>query len=172
MGLWGDSMPQCICIEQIEGYIRNTPGTVFVLSEDGESIVVPVATKYFHTRDGEPVCPVTVTVSHTPCAVVLTAQNVAHPQQYRVGTRFPRSVGNRSSGLRPIPYAVRAVLTGNRTGVNLEMVVPAVGQSVTGMEFAEAMCTFRDIADSWALRWRHQQGPLSDDSMEGSTDDA
>jgi hypothetical protein len=164
-------MPQSICIEQIEGYIRNTPGTMFALSDDGEAIVVPVATKHFHTRDGEPLCPVTVTVTHTPCAVVFTAQNVVHPPRYIEGNRFPKKVGHRSSGLRPLPYAVRAVLTNNRTQVDLEMVVPAVGPSVTGLEFAEAMCAFRDVVDRWAIRCRHHQGPLCDDPMEGPADD-
>jgi hypothetical protein len=164
-------MPQSICIEQIEGYIRNTPGTMFALSEDGEAIVVPVTTKHFHTRDGEPLCPVTVTVTDTPCAVVFTARNVAHPPRYIEGNRFPKKVGHRSSGLRPLPYAVRAVLTENRTQVALEMVVPAVGPSVTGLEFAEAMCAFRDVVDRWAIRCRHHQGPLCDDPMEGPADD-
>jgi len=165
-------MSQSICIEQIEGYIRNTPGSMFALSEDGDAIVVPVTTKHFRTRDGEPLCPVTVTVTHTPCAVVFTAQNVTHPPRYIEGNRFPKKVGQRTSGLRPIPYAVRAVLNNDRTQVDLEMEVPAVGPSVTGLEFAEAMCAFRDIADRWAHRCRYKQGPLCDDPMEGPADDA
>jgi len=164
-------MPQSICIEQIEGYIRNTTGAIFTLSGEGEAIVVPIPTKYFRTRDGEPLCPVTVTVTQAPCAVVLTAQNVDLPPRYIEGNRFPKKVGQRSSGLRPIPYAVRAVLTNNRTQVDLEMVVPAVGPSVTGLEFAEAMSAFRDVADRWAFRCRHQQGPLCDDPTEGPADD-
>ena len=164
-------MPQSICIEQIEGYIRNTPGAIFALSEDAEAIVVPVATKHFHTRDGAPVCPVTVTVTAAPPAVVFTAMNVVHPQRYIEANRFPKKIGSRSSGLRPHPYAVRAVLVSDRTQVNLEMVVPAVGPSVTGLEFAEAMCAFRDIADSWAIRCRNHQGPLCDGPLQEPTED-
>ena len=164
-------MPQSICIEQIEGYIRNTPGTMFALSEDGDAILIPVTTKHFHTRDGEPLCPLTLTVTHTPCAVLLTAHNVAHPSRYIEGNRFPKRVGQRTSGLRPMPYAVRAVLTNERTHVDLQMLVSAVGPSVTALEFAEAMCAFRDIADRWAVRYQHQQGRLCDDPMQGPTDD-
>jgi hypothetical protein len=165
-------MPQSICIEQIEGYVRNAPGAMFALSNDGDAIVVPLTTKHFHTRDGEPLCPVTVTVTQTPCAVVLTAQNVAHPPRYIEGNRFPKRVGQRTSGLRPFPYSVRAVLTNNRTQVDLEMVVSAVRPSVTGLEFAEAMNAFRDVVDRWAFRCRRQQKPLCDDPMEGPADDA
>ena len=162
-------MPQSICIEQIEGYIRNSGEEAsFSIEDDGAAIEIHVPTTRLVSKEGVNVIPIQITISDKPCGIVLTTPGVHHPAAYAAGHAFPKKIGSRSSGLRPCPYSMVADIAAESPRLDLKMVVPAIGSSVTGPEFREAMAAFVHIADRWAVRHQRPPAQQRDDQTDGS----
>jgi len=84
-------MPQSICIEQIEGYIRNRGDRAsFTMEDDGAAIEIRVPMNRLVTNEGYNISPIRVTVSEKPCGIVLTMPAVYHPFGYAAVNVFPR----------------------------------------------------------------------------------
>jgi len=165
-------MPQSVCIEQIEGYIRNRGDRVsFTIEDDGTAIEICVPMSRLVTKEGYNISPIRVTVSAQPCGVVLTMLEVYHPLAYAAVNMFPKKTGHRSSGLRPSPYTMMAEYARDSRRLDLTMTVPAVGPSVTQAEFYEAVSAFIHIADRWAARIQRPPEPQCDEQGDGLTDD-
>ena len=165
-------MPQSICIEQIEGYIRNRGDRVsFTIEDDGTAIEIRVPMSRLVTKEGYNISPIRVTVSEQPCGVLLTMPEVYHPFAYAAVSVFPKKIGHRSSGLRPSPYTMMAEYARDSRRLDLTITVPAVGPSVTQAEFYEAVSAFIHIADRWAARIQRPPEPQCDDQGDGLTDD-
>lgn len=162
-------MPQSVCIEQIEGYIRNRGDrTSFTIEDDGAAIEIRVPMNRLVTAEGYNISPIRITVSEAPCGIVLTMPAVYHPFAYAAVNAFPKKVGHRSSGLRPFPYTMAAEYDRVSRRLDLKMVVPAVGLSVTQAEFNESVAAFIHIADRWAARIQRPPAQQCDESGDGS----
>ena len=162
-------MPQSVCIEQIEGYIRNRgKEDSFSIEDDGTAIEIRVPATRMVTKEGSNVIPIRITVSEAPCGIILTMPDVHHPIAYVAVHAFPKKIGQRSSGLRPSPYTMMAAYASENRQLNLKMVVPAVGPSVTGSEFYEAVVAFVQIADRWAARNQRPPAQQREDQADGS----
>lgn len=95
-------MPQSICIEQIEGYIRNRGDRgSFTIEDDGTAIEIRVPMSRLVTKEGHNIRPIRVTLAEQPCGIVLRMPEVYHPFAYAAVNVFPKKIGHRSSGLRP-----------------------------------------------------------------------
>jgi hypothetical protein len=165
-------MPQSICIEQIEGYIRNQGDRAsFTIEDDGAAIEIRVPMNRLVTKEGYNISPIRVTVSDNPCGIVLTMPEVYHPFAYAAVNVFPKKIGHRSSGLRPSPYTMMAEYDRKSRRLALTMTVPAVGPSVTQAEFYEAFSAFIHIADRWAARIQRPPAQQCDDQGEGPKND-
>jgi len=165
-------MPQSICIEQIEGYIRNRGDQVsFTIEDDGTAIEIRAPMSRLVTKEGFNISQIRVTVSAQPCGIVLTMPEVYHPLAYAAVTMFPKKIGRRSSGLRPSPYTMMAEYARDSRRLDLTMTVPAVGPSVTQAEFYEAVSAFIHIADRWAARIQRPPEPQCDEHDEGPSSD-
>ncbi len=161
-------MPQSVCIEQIEGYIRNRGDRAsFTIEDDGAAIEIRVPMNRLFTSDGCNISPIRITVSEAPCGIVLTMPDVYHPFAYAAVNVFPKKIGNRSSGLRPFPYTIAAEYDRESRRLDLKMVVPAVGPSVTQAEFREAVAAFVHIADRWAARIQRPPAQQCDEHGDG-----
>jgi hypothetical protein len=162
-------MPQSVCIEQIEGYVRNRGGQIsFTIEDDGAAIEIRVPMNRLVTPEGSNISPIRVTVSEAPCGVVLTMPAVHHPFAYTAVNSFPKKIGHRSSGLRPFPYTLVGEHNRESRRLDLKMAVPAVGPSVTQAEFHEAVAAFIQIADRWAARIQRPPAQQCDDHGDGS----
>ena len=162
-------MPQSICIEQIEGYIRNRGDRAsFTIEDDGAAIEIHVPMNRLVTPEGFNIIPIRITISEAACGIVLTIPAVYHPFDYAATNVFPKKIGHRSSGLRPFPYTMSAEYERQSRQLNLEMVVPAVGPSVTQTEFYEGLAAFIQIADRWAARIQRPPAQQCDDHGDGS----
>jgi hypothetical protein len=165
-------MPQSICIEQIEGYIRNRGEQVsFTIENDGNAIEIRMPMNRLVTKEGYNISPIRVTVTEQPCGIVLTMPQVYHPFGYAAVNVFPKKIGNRSSGLRPFPYTMGAEYDRKARRLDLTMTVPAVGPSVTQAEFYEAVSAFIQIADRWAARFQRPPAQQRDELGDGPTND-
>ena len=165
-------MPQSICIEQIEGYVRNRGDRAsFTIVDDGAAIEIRLPMNRLITKEGYNISPIRVTVSEKPCGIVLTMPGVYHPFAYAAVNGFPKKIGHRSSGLRPSPYTMMAEYARDSRRLDLTMTVPAVGPSVTQAEFYEAVSAFIHIADRWAARIQRPPAQQCDDLGEGPTKD-
>lgn len=165
-------MPQSVCIEQIEGYLRNRgEQDSFTVIEEGSAIEIRAQMTRLVTKEGLTVSPIRITVLERPCAVVLTMHDVHHPCGFTAFNEFPRKAGHRSSSLRPFPHTMTAEYDRPARRLDLTMVVPAVGASVTQLEFYEAMAAFIQIADRWAARVQRTREPQRDDNCESDPRD-
>lgn len=166
-------MPQSICIEQIEGYIRNRGDRAsFTIKDGGAAIELRLPMNRLLTKEGSNISPVRLTVSEKPCGIVLTMPAVFHPFAYAAVNAFPKKIGRRSSGLRPFPYTMAAEYERESRRLDLTMTVPAIGPSVTQTEFYEAVSAFVHLADRWAARFQRPPEPQCDDQGEGPTSDS
>lgn len=162
-------MPQSVCIEQIEGYIRNRGDRAsFTIEDDGATIEIRVPMSRLVTKEGCTISPIRITVSEAPCGVVLMMPEVYHPLAWAALNEFPKKIGLRSSGLRPFPHTLAAEYDQKSRRLDLKMVVPAVGPSVTRAEFHEAVAAFIHIADRWAARIQRPPAQQCDDPGDGS----
>lgn len=158
-------MLQSVCIEQIEGYIRNRGDRAsFTIEDDGTAIEIRVPLNRLVTAEGYNISPIRITISEVPCGIVLTMPAVYHPFAYAAVNVFPKKIGNRSSGLRPFPYTMAAEYDRDSRRLDLKMVVPAVGPSVTQAEFNESVAAFIHIADRWATRIQRPPAQQCDES--------
>jgi hypothetical protein len=165
-------MPQSICIEQVEGYIRNRGDRAsFTIEDDGAAIEIRVPMNRLVTKEGYNISPIRVTVTEKPCGIVLTMPAVYHPFGYAAVNVFPRKIGHRSSGLRPSPFTMSAEYDRKTRQLDLTMTVAAVGSSVTQAEFYEAVSAFIHIADRWAARIQRPPEPQCDDQGDGPSND-
>lgn len=161
-------MPQSVCIEQIEGYVRNRGDRAsFSVEDDGAAIEVRVPMNRLVTKEGHNTSPIRISVSEQPCGIVLTMPEVYHPHGFTAVNHFPKKIGHRSSGLRPFPYTMTAEYDQKTLRLDLTMTVPAVGPSVTQAEFYEAVSAFVQIADRWAARVQRPPEPKCDDNESG-----
>lgn len=157
-------MTQSMCIEQIEGYIRNRGNrTPFVIEDDGDTIEIRVSMSQLVTKEGYNIHPIRIVVVDEPCGVQLMMPNVFHPRAFAVVNDFPKRIGRQSSGLRPCPYTMTAEYDGPTRRLDLKMLVPVAGLSVTQPEFYEAISAFILIADRWAARIQRPPETLCDD---------
>ena len=162
-------MPQSVCIEQIEGYLRNSGGrSSFTIEDDGAAIEIRVPMNRLVTAEGHNISPIRITVSEAPCGIVLTMPSVYHPLAYAAVNVFPKKIGHRSSGLRPFPYTMVAEYDRPSRRFDLKIVVPAVGPSVTHAEFNESLAAFTQIADRWAARIQRPPAQQCDEPGDGS----
>lgn len=162
-------MPQSVCIEQIEGYIRNRGDRAsFTIEDDGAAIEIRVPMNRLVTAEGYNIITIRITISEAPCGIVLTMPAVYHPFAYAAVNVFPKKIGNRSSGLRPFPYTMAAEYDRASRRLDLKMVVPAVGPSVTQAEFNESVAALIHIADRWAARIQRPPAQQCDESGDGS----
>ena len=163
-------MNQSVCIEQIEGYIRNHQGdrASFTIEDDGAAIEICIPMNRLVTSEGYNVSPILITVSQAPCGIVLKMPAVYHPRVYTFVNVFPKRIGQRSSGLRPFPYTMVGEYDREGRHLDLKMVVPAVGPAVTQAEFNESVATFIHIADRWAARFQRPPTQQCDESGDGS----
>ena len=165
-------MPQSICIEQIEGYIRNRGDRAsFTIEDDGAAIEIRLPMNRLVTKEGSNISPIRVTVTEKPCGIVLTMPEVYHPFAYAAVNEFPKQIGRRSSSLRPSPHTMSATYDRQSRRLDLTMTVPAVGPSVTQAEFHEALSAFIHIADRWATRIQRPPAQQCDDLGDGPTND-
>lgn len=165
-------MPQSICIEQIEGYVRNRGDRAsFTIENDGAAVEIRVPMNRLVTKEGHNISPIKVTVAEQPCGIVLTMHDVYHALAYAAANVFPKKIGHRSSGLRPSPYTMSAAYDRQARRLDLTMAVPAIGPSVTQAEFYEAVSAFIHIADRWAARIQRPPEPQCDDLGDGPTND-
>ncbi|MEI7927708.1 MAG: hypothetical protein WCH40_04100 [Verrucomicrobiales bacterium] len=162
-------MPQSVCIEQIEGYIRNRGDRAsFTIDDNGDAIEIRVPMNRLVTLEGNKISPIRITVSDARCGIVLTMPEVYHPATYATVNVFPKKIGHQSSGLRPLPYTVAGEYDRESRRLDLKMVVPAVGPSVTQTEFHEAVAAFIQIADRWAARIQRPPAQQCDDHGDGA----
>lgn len=162
-------MAQSICVEQIEGYIRNWgDGASFTIEDDGAAIEIRVPMNRLVTAEGYNISPIRITISEVPCGIELTMPAVYHRFAYAAVNVFPKKVGQRSSGLRPFPYTMAAEYDRVSRRLDLKMVVPAVGPSITEAEFNESLAAFIHIADRWAARIQRPPAQQCDESGDGS----
>ncbi len=144
-----------VCIEQVEGYIYRLEGVPHAVDDDGDTVVVPLATKYFKTFDGAHVLPLRITVTESPCVVEFAVLKVPFPTLSYPGrrrARGPLRVALRRSIAFPDGLAVVAVPRENDPERDLRMHVPVTGASMTFVEFREALRIFHDVIDAWARR--------------------
>ena len=165
-------MNQSVCIEQIEGYIRNHQGdrASFTIEDDGAAIEICIPMNRLVTSEGYNVSPILITVSQAPCGIVLKMPAVYHPRVYTFVNVFPKRIGQQSSGLRPFPYAMVGEYDRESRRLDLTMFVPVVGSSVTQAEFVEAVAAFIHIADRWAARIQRPPAQQYDDHGDGPAD--
>lgn len=165
-------MPQSICIEQIEGYIRNRGDRAsFTIRDGGAAIELRLPMNRLVTKEGSYISPIRVTVSEKPCGIVLTMPAVFHPFTYAALNAFPKKIGRRTSGLRPFPYTMAAEYEREGRRLDLTMTVPSIGPSVTQAEFYEAVSAFVHLADRWAARIQRPPAQQYDDLGEGPTNE-
>jgi len=162
-------MPQSVCIEQVEGYIRNRGDRAsFTIEDAGDAIEIRVPMNRLVTSEGYNISPIRITILEAPCGIVLTMPAVYHPFTYAALNVFPKKIGHQSSGLRPFPYTMTGEYERQSRQLDLKMFVPAVGPSITQTEFHEAMAAFIQIADRWAARIQRSPSQQCDDPGDSS----
>ena len=162
-----------LCVEQVEGYVYRLRCVPHAVDDDGETVIVPLLTRQFRTRDGQCVLPIRITVSNAPCIIQFAVLKVPF---HHSGARGPRTgskpsrVGCRKTTRFHKYLSVMAVPRADGAGHDFTMTLRFQAASITFAEFAEAIFTFREVIDRWARRRYGSAGETPEWPKDGSAD--